>query len=167
MKRGGILSLLTEELVKNAVDLVTPIITQLINRTSGKKGVYIVVTDPNKPYKKKTAFEKAILWKDSVGDGEEFQVFAAGKAQVVWRTGKQSILTETGISLLPEDKDCVWSGSAVTTFDSKTLIVAVSGLREYQDGYVARLILATIELMIAQTIQTLKDNGEGIVQIKR
>jgi len=55
----------------------------------------------------------------------------------------------------------------VTTFDSKTLIVAVSGLREYQDGYVARLILATIELMIAQTIQTLKDNGEGIVQIKR
>lgn len=161
------MSLLTEALVKNAVDLVTPVITQLINGTAEKKGIYIVVTDPDKPYKKKTVLEKAILWEGSVGEGREFQAFAAGKAQVVWRTGKQSILTETGISLLPEEKDCVWSGSAVATFGAKTLIVAVSGLREYQDIYVAKLILATIELMIAQTIRTLKDNGEGIVQIKK
>ena len=167
MKRGGILSILTKELVKNAVNLVTPVITQLINGTPEKKGIYVVITDPDKPYKKKTVFEKAILWEGSVGEGREFQVFAAGKAQVVWRTGKQSILTETGISLLPEEKDCVWSGSAMATFDTKTLIVAVSGLREHQDGYVAKLILATIELMIAQTIQTLKDNGEGIFQIKK
>lgn len=146
-------------IAEEAVALLRPIITTMIEKTSGKKGVAIVVAMGES----KDFDDDVIVYEGCIKDGDEFRQFALGKAKVSWRTKAPSGYITSNYPMMLKPGDCVWQGSAVESMDEFKVVVATSGLSAYQDEAVSYMLITAINMFIAADIRKISENG-GIVQ---
>ncbi len=154
---------------KNVSIIDIDIITESINEVKANiyhliksKGVWIVVTNPNLSVKN-DAFESAVILEMEIGIADEVcKDIAKSKAKFSWRTGLPSRMA-SAIPELLETEDSVWGGSSVLRLEKdKLIVIAVSGLKEYEDEYISHLILDTIKFLIHEKVRKVKKN-KGIL----
>ncbi|OEF29396.1 hypothetical protein [Vibrio rumoiensis] len=143
-----------KEIAADAVDLVSPAIERLFERTN-RKELHIVVMNPQvKPWE--VSFEDAILFEKSLGSPESWSIsfdqFARKKAQQAWRESTSNIQLQTlHPSALRED-DLLFYGS----FVYGNIVVACSGVEQWYDMLISGWIAVAIEQLTMHEYQMQK-----------
>ncbi|MGC9402738.1 hypothetical protein ACP43V_09825 [Vibrio genomosp. F10 str. 9ZC157] len=142
------------DIAKDAVDLVTPSINQLFERTN-RKELHIIVMDPRlKPWE--SAFDKAILYEASLGIPAEwtipFDQLARKKAQQAWRNSGANIINQTIHTSSLKDDDLLFYGS----FVYGDVVVACSGVEQWYDMLISGWIAVAIEQLCMSEYQNNK-----------
>ncbi|MFT6928045.1 MAG: hypothetical protein ACJAZP_003692, partial [Psychromonas sp.] len=124
-----------KQLAIDAVELVTPSIERLFDRTN-RKELHIVIMDPQvKPWE--SSFEDAILYEASLGNPNQwtipFEQFARKKAQQAWRDGSANINHQTLHPASLGEDDLLFYGS----FVYGNIVVACSGVEQWFDMLVS------------------------------
>ena len=145
--------LLTKDIFTQAVEIVTPSIEKMISLgIIHKSDIYISAPDPTKPYGNCSYADYADieLFYTSFGSPKiKTLAVARSKAEVVWRTGYDSLYVQQFMPHLLMKGDTKWGGGIVLN----GIIVAVSGLEEYYDIFVARSIAAACHALIARDMR--------------
>jgi len=138
-----------KEIALDAIDLVTPSIIKLFERTN-RKELHIVVMDPTiKPWE--SDFNDAILVEQSMGKPNEwtikFDELARNKAQQAWRSGSANINNQTLHPSSLREGDVLFYGS----FVYGDIVVGCSGVQPYYDMLISSWVaLAFEQLSIAE-----------------
>ena len=132
-----------KEIARDAVELVSPSIERLFERTN-RKELHIVVMNPQiKPWE--ASFEDAILFEKSLGSPESWSIpfdqLARKKAQQAWRESTSNIQLQTLHPSLLRDDDVLFYGS----FVYGNVVVGCSGVEQWYDMLVSGWIAVAIE----------------------
>jgi|WetSurMetagenome_2_1015567.scaffolds.fasta_scaffold60328_3 hypothetical protein len=144
---------LTKELAAQAIDLVRPIIEKMVaTGVTAKPGdLKIVVLDSTKVYGTCNFAEAIVV---DIGNGapkEKYTAVARSKANIVWKTGKDSLYVQQFEPQLLEGGDTKWGGGII----QNGIIVAVSGLEEWADIFVAKMVAAACSALIAKQMRVM------------
>ncbi|WP_299689090.1 hypothetical protein [uncultured Vibrio sp.] len=143
-----------KDIVMDAVEVVTPSIERLFERTN-RKELHIVVMNPHlKPWE--ATFEEAILFETSLGNPESwtipFNQLAKKKAQQAWRESTSNVqLQQLHPSALREE-DLLFYGS----FVYGNIVVACSGVEQWYDMLISSWIALAVEQLTMHEYQTQK-----------
>ncbi|USD68317.1 hypothetical protein [Vibrio sp. SCSIO 43136] len=142
------------DIAKDAIELVTPAIERLFERTN-RKELHIVVMDPRvKPWE--SSFEEAILCEASLGSPEQwtipFDEFARKKAQQAWRNSAPNITQQTTHTASLRQDDLLFYGS----FVYGDVVVACSGVEQWYDMLISSWIALAIEQLCMAEYQNNK-----------
>jgi hypothetical protein len=143
-----------KQLAIDAVELVTPAIERLFDRTN-RKELHIVIMDPTKkPWE--SSFEDAILYQSSLGNPEQwtipFDQLARKKAHQAWREGCANMNLQTLHPTSLHQGDVLFYGS----FVYGNIVVACSGVEQWFDMLVSGWIAVAIEQLAIHDYQTTK-----------
>ncbi|GLT13828.1 hypothetical protein [Vibrio algivorus] len=143
-----------KSIVKDAIDVVTPSIEKLFERTN-RKELHIVVMNPElKPWE--SSFEDAILYEKSLGEPESwtipFNQLARQKAKQAWRDSVANINTQTQHPASIREGDILFYGS----FVYGNIVVACSGVEQWYDMLISGWIAVAIEQITMSEYQNNK-----------
>ncbi|MGV3000867.1 hypothetical protein [Vibrio sp.] len=143
-----------ESIVKDAIDVVTPSIEKLFERTN-RKELHIVVMNPElKPWE--SSFENAILYEKSLGKPETwtipFEQLARQKAKQAWRNSVANINAQTQHPASIREGDILFYGS----FVYGNIVVACSGVEQWYDMLISGWIAVAIEQITMSEYQNNK-----------
>ncbi|CAM4058266.1 MULTISPECIES: hypothetical protein [Vibrio] len=145
------------EIAKDAIELVTPAIERLFERTN-RKELHIVVMDPRvKPWE--SSFEEAILVESSLGNPEQwtipFDEFARKKAKQAWRNSRANMTNQTLHTASLNEDDLLFYGS----FVYGDVVVGCSGVEQWYDMLISGWIAVAIEQLCMAEYQNNKINN--------
>lgn len=143
-----------KEIALDAIELVTPSINTLFERTN-RKELHIVVMDPRiKPWE--SSFEDAILHQVSLGNPQSwtipFDQLARKKAEQAWRSGHANIHNQQIHPSSLRDNDLLFYGS----FTYGSIVVACSGVEQWYDMLISGWIAIAIEQLAMHEYQIAK-----------
>jgi hypothetical protein len=143
-----------QQIAADAIDLVTPAIERLFERTN-RKEMHIVIMDPRvKPWE--SSFDDAILHQASLGNPETwanpFDEFARKKADQAWRNGSANLNNQSFHTSSLRDDDLLFYGS----FTYGDVVVGCSGVEQWYDMLVAGWIAVAFEQLCMAEYQTNK-----------
>jgi hypothetical protein len=143
-----------KQIAAQAIELVTPSIGSLFEKTC-RKELHIVVVDPRiKPWE--SEFNDAILIEKSLGNPEEWQVpfdeLARKKAAQAWRQGTANISLQTQHPSSLRSGDILYYGS----FVYGDIVVGCSGVEPWFDMLIASWIALAIEQLSIHEYQETK-----------
>jgi hypothetical protein len=143
-----------KQLAIDALELVTPAIERLFDKTN-RKELHIVIMDPQvKPWE--SSFEDAILHEASLGNPNEWTIpfaqLARKKAQQAWRDGSANINQQALHPASLREDDVLFYGS----FVYGNIVVACSGVQQWFDMLVSAWIAVAIEQLAMHQYQTMK-----------
>lgn len=142
-----------KEIALDAINLVTPSILKLFERTN-RKELHVVIMNPSvKPWE--TTFENAILVEKSFGTPSmweiPFDVLAKKKAYQAWRNSCANIDIQTKHPSSLQDDDILFYGS----FVYGNIVVGCSGVEQHYDMLMSSWIaLAFEQLTVAEYIKS-------------
>ncbi|RBW43939.1 hypothetical protein DS885_12545 [Psychromonas sp. B3M02] len=145
-----------KEIALDAIDLVTPAILKLFERTN-RKELHIVVMDPSlKAWE--SAFDNAILVEKSLGTPKEWTIqfdhLARKKAHQAWRNGCANLDIQSKHPSSLQDDDILFYGS----FVYGNIVVACSGVEQHYDMLMSSWIaLAFEQLTVAEYTKSKTD----------
>lgn len=142
------------DIVKDAVELVTPAINELFKRTN-RQQLHVVIMDPRlKPWE--STFSEAILYETSFGEPSEwtipFDQLAKKKAQQAWRNSGANVTHQTLHTASLRDDDLLFYGS----FVYGDVVVACSGVEQWYDMLISGWIAVAIEQLCMSEYQNNK-----------
>lgn len=155
-----------QQIALDAIDLVTPSIKLLFERTN-RKELHIVVMNPQiKPWE--GSFEEAILCEKSLGDPHKwttpFDELARKKAQQAWRDSMSNIHHQTLHPSSIREGELLFFGS----FVYGNVVVACSGVQQWYDMLVSGWIAVAIEQLAMHEYQMNKlDNPTQVDYVPR
>lgn len=143
-----------QEIAADAIELVTPAIERLFERTN-RKELHIVIMDPRvKPWE--SSFEDAILHQASLGSPSEwtipFDQFARKKADQAWRGNTSNLNNQTFHTSSLRDDDLLFFGS----FTYGDVVVGCSGVEQWYDMLISGWIAVAFEQLCMAEYQTNK-----------
>ncbi len=143
-----------QDIAIDAIELVTPAIERLFERTN-RQELHIVIMDPRvKPWE--STFEDAILHQASLGSPSEwttpFDQFALKKAQQAWRSGQANLNQQTFHTSSLKDDDLLFFGS----FVYGDVVVACSGVEQWYDMLISGWIAVAFEQLCMAEYQNTK-----------
>jgi len=144
-----------KEIALDAIDLVTPSILKLFERTN-RKELHIVVMDPTiKPWE--ADFKDAILVEKSMGKPDEWTIkfddLARNKAQQAWRSGSANMNHQTAHPSSLREGDVLFYGS----FVYGDIVVGCSGVQPYYDMLISSWVALAFEQLSVAEYQRSKD----------
>ncbi len=146
-----------KKIVEDAIDLVTPSINKLLERTN-RPVLHIVVMDPRlKPWE--SDFEQAILHEKSFGDLNKWDIpfaqMARKKAHQAWRSNQPNLVNQTLHTSSLREGDLLFYGS----FVHGDIVVACSGVEQWYDMLISGWIAIAIEQLCMSEYQNNKLNN--------
>jgi hypothetical protein len=143
-----------QEIAADAIQLVTPAIERLFERTN-RKELHIVIMDPRvKPWE--SSFEDAILHQASLGSPSEwtipFDQFARKKADQAWRSNTSNLNNQTFHTSSLRDDDLLFFGS----FTYGDVVVGCSGVEQWYDMLISGWIAVAFEQLCMAEYQSNK-----------
>lgn len=137
--------LLTEEMVREAVDLVRPAIDHIRTTFAKRSHGHLIVVDPNSGSEPENLYEES--WGDPATEWEHsYDLIAQGKADLCFYTGRNSRTVVTEEPYLLGEGHTQWVG-AIVSGPSRRLVVSYSGAEDYVDEMICYLVAAAIQMV--------------------
>ncbi len=142
-------------LAEEAIRVIRPAITVLLNEKAKRRDMHVVVMDPTKkPWE--TGFEEAILYECSFSDKSNWEnpydELARAKAKQAWRDGKGNMHKHLNAPATLSSGDVTFYGS----FEYEGVIVAASGIEPWFDVLVSGWIVLTVQQLAQDWYQRFK-----------
>lgn len=161
---------LTEQMVKEAIEIATPTVMEIVaaSLSEGKQGISVVVMFGHLKGRGMNHTRPELTVTTQIGSSKEkYDDIAMRKAKLSWRTGTESeeiAKSFYNAILLEEDQDCAYSGSHVLNIGDVRLVVAASGLKEREDTPVSMIIETLIMMVVNRKVTSAEaPNADGII----
>ena len=153
-------ALLTKQLVAEAIEIVTPSITRLLQSRGKRNAFHIVVLDPTvHPWD--GTFERAILYEHSINREDwdkDYARIARSKAYQTWRDARHvpNIVThELGPASLEQGDAEAWS-----SFSWYGLTVGGSGVQRWFDFLISGWVALTCQMLARDEAETVRNDPQ-------
>lgn len=158
------MSLLTVDLVNEAIDLALPSVRAIAKRhTWSPEGVTIVVggvglDEPVEHVMEELGPEDT--WSDRWGEHSDFRLYARKKMEVSLRTGRPSGEVVADAPWLLEEGDTFWQGGVA---EDTSLAVGASGIYGEADEAIAWIVWNIIRMLCLLAIRRRRDAGDKVL----
>lgn len=148
---------LTRYLAKKSVDIVRSAIEDLLGSelTGRRPNLHLVIIGPD---------SDEILWEESFGGDQStwqrpYDEIARSKAGIVKRTGMTLRTLEKDAPWLYQKGDTRYVGGVT----ENGLVIAASGLQDYFDEMISRMVLSAIQALCRDVLAKIPDNFDFFV----